>query len=870
MDTIRGIITKILKKPDSPGGRSFVVASYEDETSGEMKEIRVGGAFGDLQERDAFEATGTWSTNTYRGEKQHVFNAKYSKPEFPATEPGIKAYLTGIFDYYEHGLRPRDIDDLLEALDMKPSAVIDHLTANPEVLVQACIDPERFNTSIRDTLKRRSSSKHATDLMKGANFDDGSIGRILSLFKTETLETLTDNPYEVMTIPTIDFEKADKLAKQLGVSKGDERRITAALWEHIRKAEAEGSTCVALKGAINDIAETHDISKQVVRDTLLVKVQKQDTDKFQVVMFNDAKDMYLMSDWCYRNEMAAANNLYRLIAKGRRNSPEKVEKVAEKILSATPFDYFQKQAVLTSSIHPISIIDGGPGTGKSTILESVIAISREVENSEIFLTAPTAKAAQRMEETTGVKATTLQKLLGMREEDAAGQKSFTYNRSNPLPENCVVVVDEFSMADSELFGAVVMAMPDSGRLILQGDKDQLESVGVGRVLADLLDMNIDGKSIVPISHLKNVYRQGKNSKISKDAGLMRDGIVPDVARDIAGGVSFQECKSKDICKYVVNMYRSTLKNSGLNLHKDVAVITPQAPGFGGTWELNQALAEELNPDRRPIPGLSKSKMDDPRMPTPHLGDRVMMTENDYDNGVVNGDVGIVSGYHPDPKTGKTMIDLEFDNGQSYKMPVGKWRNLILAYAITCHKAQGSQFSIVLMPFSEQHTNMAERNLTYTGWTRAKKMVVGIGDRDVFAKAVTNKPTYRYTLLRALTERVMRKRKMEPLGGPVEHRETAFPDQETFASKKRSTEAPKVKGLKRPDPPQSKETPKATSKKRSGLKLSLKGTQAKSQPNTEKPKTTQSRKASTGLKLNLKSRTRSDEQEHSDHQAPTPG
>ena len=874
MDTIKGIIKKVLKQPESPGGRCFVVAEYEDAATGEMTEVRVGGIFGDLKEKDAFEGTGTWTSSNYRGQKQHIFNAKYTKPSFPDTRNGIKTYLTGIFDYYEHGLRPRDIDELLEKMDkvdVGTAQVIDYLTAHPEVLVHTSIDPDRFEDPIRRTLKYRSASKHATDLMKGAKFDEGSINRVLSVFKTETLETLQGNPYEVMSIPTIGFDKADRLGRTMGVSEADTRRITAALWQHIRKAEAEGSTCVSMSGAFKEIAQSFDISANVVRDVLLEKVRGQDTDKYQAIRFPGVNDMFVMSDWNFRNEVAAANNICRMVAKGRRNDPRKVEQLADKLLTGKPFDEFQRAAVITASTYPISIIDGGPGTGKSTILETVIAISEEIENSEIFLTAPTGKAAQRMEETTGRSATTLQKLLGMREEDAAGQKSFTYNAMNPLPENCVVAVDEFSMADTELFGALMMAMPDSGRVILQGDKDQLQSVGVGRVLADLMEMNVDGKSVIPISRLKNVYRQGKNSKITRDAKQINKGTVPKVSSNLVGGVTFHECKSKDICQFVVNMFRSQLKKSGLDLHRDVGVITPQAPGLGGTWELNQALAEELNPGRTEIPGVNKGKMDDPRMPVPHLGDRIMMTENDHDRGVVTGDVGFVKGHHPDPKTGKTVIELEFDGDRSYELPASKWRNLILSYAITCHKAQGSQFSIVLMPFSDQHTNMTERSLTYTGWTRAKKMVMGIGDKSVFEKAVTNKSPHRYTLLRRLTEQRMIKSKLEPLGEKCDVSASMLPEHDTFASKVRSKEAPKVKSPQRPEP----KTKTVAPKKSGRMKLSLNKTRETSEADTKAPSkppptSRQAPKKQTGLKLKLKSRARSPDPDTSGYQAPTPG
>jgi exodeoxyribonuclease V alpha subunit len=763
METIRGIVTRILKEG------SFAAIEYEDPESGELLAARLSASLGGLSVGDAFLGDGYWKTGEFRGQTQYTFNSKNVRPAYPRSLPAIRKFLDLNLTPRETGIEKAAI----HALCMKyGEGAIDELFGNPELLVEKSSNPDKFRDKIYEIVANKGTNMQARDLMVSAEFGDDEIGKVLERFKTNTLNTIMANPYDVLDVPEITFGKADKLGVKVGVTTADDRRITAAILSEIREAEDNGSSLINLSASFPEIAYRVGVTEKEVSDLVRRTVASKDwlKSKFVALRLPQSQDIMAISTTRHRHEVSAAQGIMKIIVGGRRNDREKARQVCETVLKGTRFDEYQYKAVVAGVTEPISCIIGGPGTGKSTIMKSIVEISRQLDAGEIYATATTGQASQRLEQTTGAQAVTLHSLLGQHQDPTTGATVYRHNAKNPLPENCVVIVDEFGMADNELFAGLISAMPLSGRLVLVGDRQQLLSVGVGQVLSDMQEMNIDGVSIIPVVRLVNTYRQDKDSKIVKDSELMQKGVVPHLEESLRGGTSFQECSSHEITSKIVKLFKNTFIPGKVNVLRDVAVITPQRTGPGGVFEINQALAEALNPGREPIPNVAHTEFSRYKeAPVPHVGDRVMLTDNDKTAGVVNGDMGFVRGYRPDPKrAGKFIIELEFDDGRTHDLPCSKWRDLILAYAITCHKSQGSQYPIVILPFSDAHIGMADRNLVFTAWTRAQKVVMGLGSKQVFAEFVTkNEKSKRYTLLRPVTEALMAVQKVAPIGERLE-------------------------------------------------------------------------------------------------------
>ena len=767
MTTINGVLKKIIKQGDTPGSRDFCLVEFMDPDTKEWIEGKLSVALGGVGVGDSFSVKGNIRENTFRGKTEKIINGTTVSKDFPQSEEAVRAFLKTNLSYHETGVSHEDLDDFVDENGMMSLSEIwdDHdslfgLSARgrPKEL-------EKLSAFIDDYL----SPLFAKQMMSDANFNDKQIGGVIELFKGDVYQSLKRDPYLVLKIPTISFEEADQLGQKLGISSNDARRINATIWDYLSRAASQGSTLVSLSGAVDYISSKYNLSSEEVKKHVNILQQSEEkSEHFSIISFPDIDDIFASLNRYYEAEVKCSFAIMKAAQRGFVNDPNKVREAVEKAVSGTLLDEYQRKAVEVGSLYQVSVITGGPGTGKSTILEKIIEVSQEVEKRDIFVTAPTGKAASRAEEVTGEEGNTLQMILGQQFNGSTGETHFTYNAKNPLPDNILLIVDEVSMMDVELMAALFDALPPSGRVILQGDPKQLRSVGAGRVMGDIVEMNIDGQHIVPVAHLVNVYRQDKNSKVALDSHLISRGVMPEMGEDLEEGVAFKKCQKRDIKNTVGKIIDDHVIGGGFDPVEDMIVICPQAPGAGGTWEMNQYLADRLNPDREEIPFVEHGKFDDTRLPLPHVGDRVMLTENHNDLRVMNGDVGVITGYEIKEGKGslkeRVVIQVRFDNGKEFELPAKNWRELILSYAITCHKSQGSQYPVVIMPFSDEMERMADKSLAFTAWTRTKKLVFGVGDKSVFETFVkTDKGEKHFTLLRKMTEFVMGVQKIKPLG-----------------------------------------------------------------------------------------------------------
>ena len=385
----------------------------------------------------------------------------------------------------------------------------------------------------------------------------------------------------------------------------------------------------------------------------------------------------------------------------------------------------QREALRTVLASRVVILTGGPGVGKTTLVNSILMILR-TKGVKCLLCAPTGRAAKRLAETTGLEAKTIHRLLEI--DPRTGR--FSRNESNPLACG-LLVVDETSMVDVPLMHSLVRAVPNSAGLILVGDVDQLPSVGPGTVLRDLIE-----SGVVPVVRLTEVFRQAADSRIVTNAHRIRRGQMPELRGDPSSDFHFVERDDPEkIAAMLIKLVQARIpKRFGLDPIRDVQVLCPMNRGSLGVRELNTVLQRALNPTRPDQPVVERFGW---RF---QIGDKVIQTENDYDKDVFNGDVGMIERIDPVEQE----VAVRFDE-RLVKYDFGELDEIALAYAITIHKAQGSEFPAVVIPLATQHYMLLQRNLIYTGVTRGKRLLVLIGQKKALGIAVRNdRPQRRYS------------------------------------------------------------------------------------------------------------------------------
>ena len=730
MESIRGIIARVLRH-DEETGSLFALVRYETPTG--MVEGKLSASRADLRLGDFFVADGNWKTSSYKGRTEEIFTSRSARPDLPRTKEGAAKWFSAIFDQ-RHGATP---DSIKAFVDKHGDLVASKCEQVPETILGVSARPSENRNAILTDWGRRISGRRAVNLMEACRLDPAAIIAVLDAFRDSAFDTLQRNPYRAARVKNVGFKNADRIGTHIGVTPDDARRVAAALVESLEEVRREGHTFAKLGTVGRMMEDGFGISVPTASSFI---VGQMGVKGAQFVVDEREGSFVAQIAALHEGERSIADGVTELLSRGRRHGEKGVKAVVDRLFAQEKFSRFddiQRRAVETCAREPFSILTGGPGTGKSTVTEVVVAAAKELDAGEILLCAPTGKAAKRLEETTGRKAVTIHRMLGAREDKANGTTVFTRNRRNPLPAGCVVFVDEASMMDVTTARALVDAMPRDGRLVLVGDKNQLPSVDAGSVLADLLSArDAEGRSLVPQAELVNVYRQGRDSRIATGAAMVRDGELPEMSNKFMGGLALYELPGEEIVGKVKSLVRAAL-DKGFAPHH-IAVLVPQNPSTAGAWEINRALSAMLNPRGRQIPGVFRSPGEEDVAPLPRVGDRVMLTENDDENDVMNGDVGTIVDAFPKATLGgaqRNFVKVAFDSGRTVEYPAAKWRSFVLAYAITIHKSQGSQYPVVIMPVTMAHQGMLDRSLLYTGWTRAKTALFLVGEREALQASV---------------------------------------------------------------------------------------------------------------------------------------
>ena len=673
---------------------------------GEREPVTVVGATAQISAGEEVEAVGHWRLDANYGRQ---FRAERIVSVPPTTEAGIERYLaSGMV----RGIGPHFAKVLVETFG---SEIFDVIESAPErLLALRGIGPKRVERIVAGW----EEQKKVREIMLFLHSHGIGTSRAVRIYRTygaEAIALITENPYRLARdISGIGFKTADELAGRLGIDPMSEIRARAGISWVLAKLADSGSCASPRSQLLREASAMLEIPEELVAGAIEAEVADGAVVPAEL---RGEECLYLAS--LYRAEAGVAASVARLMVTGR---PPWREVDAEAALNwlrserRTELSASQSAALSTALGAKVLVITGGPGVGKTTLVNSILAVL-EQRRIRIALCAPTGRAARRMQEATGRTAKTIHRLL---EFDPASF-DFKHNRENPLPCD-LLVADEASMIDVTLANRLLAAVPDSAAVILVGDVDQLPSVGPGRVLADLID-----SGAVPTVRLTEVFRQARESLIVTNAHLINAGAMPKMPPrgQESDFYLVSATTPEEIQQRLVRMVAERIPaRFGFDPIAEVQVLTPMNRGGLGARALNDLLREHLNGSAQP----RLSRYGTSFAP----GDKVIQLVNNYQREVFNGDMGIV--VEVDEEAGELSVD--FDS-RVVAYEAADLDELSLAYAISIHKSQGSEYPAVVIPLAMQHYAMLERRLLYTAVTRAKRLVVLIGENRAMAMAVKN-------------------------------------------------------------------------------------------------------------------------------------
>ena len=653
-------------------------------------------------------AGGVWVNNAEYGRQ---FRAEKMSSSEPNGAAGITRYLgSNLID----GIGPVYAKKLVQKFG---TGIFDIIDKSSKRLEEVPGIGKKRRMEIKQSWEKQKSIRGIMVFLHEHGISTARAVRIFKTYGEESLEVLQENPYRLAReIHGIGFKTADDIATKLGMAPDAVPRIEAGLQYVLLTATDRGHCALPRPDLIEaalDLLSTDEAKTNTVLDDLLARTA--------VVPGPD--DLVFLPHLNYAEKVIAER--IKLLTDRSPDYPKIdidsalawCEKKTERTLAEG-----QRAAVVQALTHRASIITGGPGVGKTTVLESILLILRAKKIVPV-LCAPTGRAAKRLSESTGLEAKTIHRLLDFK----GGETGFGKDADSPL-DGDLFVVDETSMVDTILMRHFLSALPPKAHLLLVGDVDQLPSVGPGCVLGDLID---SGK--MPVARLTQIFRQAAESRIVTAAHSINQGHIPDLDSRPDGSDFFfiERDEPESIADTIVRVMRDRLPEKfDFNPIRDIQLLTPMHRGNLGTRAMNQMLQEALNPP-------SESKFEVERFGVIYrVGDKIIQTRNNYDKDAYNGDIGRIIDIGTDPG----RIEVRFEDGRLAEYEPGELDELSLAYAITIHKSQGSEFPAVIIPIATQQFVLLQRNLLYTGITRGKKLVVLIGQKKAVGMAVRNNDT----------------------------------------------------------------------------------------------------------------------------------
>lgn len=704
-ETLSGIIERVTYHNSENG---YTVAKLKVPREHDL--VTLIGNFAQINAGESVRARGHWGNHPTHGPQ---FKAVFVDVLAPATVVGLEKYLgSGLIK----GVGPVTAKRMVRHFG---PAILDIIDQEPERLHEVPgVGPKRVRMIIRAWTEHKSI-KEVMVFLQGHGVATTYAVKIYKTYGDDAINVVSHQPYRLAEeIWGIGFVTADKIARALGVSEDDPGRLRAGLLYALSRAAEDGHVFLTRPELITKTSEELKIDPELLPEALGLMIA--DRSLICDPLNSQLDALYLPA--LYYCEVGVARRLRALLAVPPERDPGRLAEDLARLEAQEDFQLSdgQREAVLAAVRNRCFILTGGPGTGKTTVTRTIVRMWESL-GKEVLLASPTGRAAKRLSEVTGAEAKTLHRLLSF----APDKHAFQHDQENPLACD-VVVVDEASMLDLTLTHSLLKAIPDGAQVLFVGDSDQLPSVGAGRVLQDMLE-----SGVIPHVRLTEVFRQAAHSVLVQNAHRINRGempalVVPDGAR-VSDSYFVPVEDPREIGSTIAKIVsRSLPKRFGLHPREDLQVLCPMNRGAAGAHALNAILQDALNPISPGSPTASFGGK------TFRIGDKVIQLRNNYDKEVFNGDSGTV-----------VAIDLEAQEvqvsfwDQEVTYDYSDLGELALAYAISVHKSQGSEYPAVVMPVTTQHYPMLMRNLLYTGFTRAKRLIVLVGTKRALGIALRN-------------------------------------------------------------------------------------------------------------------------------------
>jgi exodeoxyribonuclease V alpha subunit len=664
--------------------------------------ITIVGNLAALNVGESVRAQGHWVNHKQWGRQ---FAVERFESVLPRTVVGIKKYLgSGLIK----GIGETFADRIVEKFGERTLEVIDTFSARLREVDG--IGPERAKR-IKEAWTTQKSVRDIMIFLQGYGIGSSHAAKIYKQYGENAMAIVQENPYRLAKdISGIGFRTADGIASKMGIEKDSIHRLKAGVVHALDRATDEGHTCLPRERLIEDARE-------------LLEVEIAPIEK-AVEQLSVGGDVVIEDDYVYlarlcKSERGVATKIHELRAAPLTLPSIDFEKALVWVQQKTRVELAaaQRNAIQTALTSKISVITGGPGVGKTTIVNNIVKILR-AKSGKVLLAAPTGRAAKRMSEATGAPAQTIHRLLKYEPREGG----FTHNERRPL-QGDMIIIDETSMLDIPLAYHLLKAIPLTASVVFVGDVDQLPSVGPGNFLRDVIDSDR-----VPVVRLTEIFRQAKNSFIITNAHRVNEGQMPvlDAQQEADFFFIAEEQPEKVLATIKTLCGERVPKKFGFDPMRDVQVLTPMHKGLCGSENLNRELQSTLNPSGPNVQRYGR---------TYRVGDRVMQIRNNYDKDVFNGDLGRVK--RIDLVEQQVIVEVD-EREIPYEFT--DMDELLPAYAISVHKSQGNEYPCVIVPLLTQHFVLLQRNLLYTAITRGKKLVILIGSKKALAIAVRNNKT----------------------------------------------------------------------------------------------------------------------------------
>lgn len=700
-------------------------------------EIVVVGNFGQIQEGESYTFYGVLTEHPRFGVQLKA--SRYASKQ-PSSETALINYLSSS---KFKGIGQVTAEKIVDTLGLN---CLDDILENPDILTTVPGLNKKKRQTLVDVIETERGMQKVILTLNQYGISNQLAYRIYSHYDDETLEVVQTNPYQLaIDIQGIGFNKADYIAEELDIPEDSSNRIQAGIYFVLLDLSLSGGhTYIEARELLYKTIELLEASRSFIIDPKLVEDNIHDMVDQQAIIV-DQNRFYIPS--LFAAEWGIVSSIDRLMSQQLPKVTEKeVINHLEKVQSDFGIEYGRSQqtAIKSALTAPLFILTGGPGTGKTTVLRGIVQIFSELndlsldptdykdEAFPILMAAPTGRAAKQMTEATGLPASTIHRLLGLSVDNEERQESY----ESTMLSGKLLIIDEMSMVDTWLANQLFKAIPSTMQVILVGDKDQLPSVGPGQVLRDLLE----SKKISQME-LSNIYRQGDGSSIIQLAHHIKQDQLPADFSLRKIDRSFIPCQAHNVSQ-VVTQVVSRAVDKGYTV-EDIQVLAPMYRGEAGIDKLNNLLQNLFNPndhqEKKEVHYMDKLY---------RIGDKVLHLVNEAERGVFNGDIGYITGIIPKHESELNTEELVIDfDGNEISYPRNEWNKITLAYCCSIHKAQGSEYKMVILPMVNAFYRMLKKDLLYTAITRASQFLIMCGELEAYQRCVHSTELLRQTTLR---------------------------------------------------------------------------------------------------------------------------